>query len=424
MKKTYVLDTNVLLSDPDCLTVFEDNNVCLPITVLEELDKFKTNQGELGRNARKVSRQIDALRLAGSLSDGVSLGEGMGCLRVESENVAFGFKHLANSNDNYILGTTRRLAEKIEAMGGKVILVTKDINLRIKADVLGVEAQDYLNEKVSDSPVGSITNINLDPGDVHCFYADFNFGIPVSMPENACVVASSYDGSTSALLRVKGGQLRLVKARKDVNGISPRNAEQRFLADMLMDPTLDLVIVNGVAGSGKTLLSLACGLEWMHHAKRERRIMITKAIEAVGQDIGFLPGTKEEKMAEWVKPFMDNLELMMDGDYIRMCMEKGLIELEAMTYLRGRSLMSRFIIIDEVQNIAPKHLKTIVSRVADSSKLVLLGDSQQIDNAYLDATNNGLVYAMSRMEDVPNVGLLSMAKSERGRLAKAAIERL
>lgn len=420
MRKTFVLDTNVLLHDDEALLAFEEHDVCLPITVLEELDGIKKGPGELARNARKVSSFVDRLRNGRSLAEGVPLGEGLGTLRILAENVTFNFAGLKNNNDNYILGVTLRLSDQV----GDVILVTKDINLRIKADVLGIKAQDYMNSRVL-AVTGDVKELFIDREVIDQFYMQSDFACRYEgFKENDCVIARAHDDSATAMLRFQRGALRLVKPKREVQGIIPRNAEQRFLAELLTDPELDLVIVNGVAGSGKTLLSLAAGLEWIENKKKGRRILITKVIEAVGNDIGFLPGTKQEKMIEWVRPFLDNLELLMDEDYVEQYIEKGRIEIDALTYMRGRSLMNRFVIIDETQNLPPKTLKTLVSRVADGSKLVILGDLQQIDNPYLDAKNCGLAHVMEKMTGLPNVGVLSMSKGERGRLARLAVERL
>jgi PhoH-like ATPase len=427
MRKTFVLDTNVLLHDDEALLAFEENDVCLPITVLEELDGIKKGPGELARNARHVSKFIDRLRSRGSLADGVPLGEGRGKLRIAAENVTFNFAGLKNSNDNYILGVTLRLADEQKAWsapGREVILVTKDINLRIKADVMGVKAQDYLNQRASGVS-GCIKDYSIGRDVVDRLYMEPGFAIRAEdFKENDCVIVRAHDDSSTAMTRFQRGVLRLVKPRSEIQGITPRNAEQRFLVELLTDPNLDMVIVNGVAGSGKTLLSLAAGLEWIENLKKGRRILITKVIEAVGNDIGFLPGNKLEKMMEWVRPFLDNLELLMDEEYADQYIERGRIEIDALTYMRGRSLMNRFVIIDETQNLPPKTLKTLVSRIADGSKLVILGDLQQIDNPYLDSRNCGLAYVMDKMAGLPNVGVLSMAKGERGRLARLAVERL
>jgi PhoH-like ATPase len=419
--KKIVLDTCVLLHDKEVLNAFEDNDVCLPITVLEELDHHKTRQDIEGRNARAIIRQIDALREQGSLSDGVRICEGLGKLWVESDNISYGFKHLPPSNDNYLLGTARRLAEKFEPQGIDVVFVTKDINLRIKADVLGITAQDYLNERIEGPLPGEIMHMGLERGEIECFYSDPEYGLPSNgFQENACVIATEPGGSPSILLRVKKGRLRRVKVRKDVQGICPRNAEQRFFVDMLLDPDIDCVLVNGCAGSGKTLLSLAAGLEWMNEKRGKRRMLIAKILEDIGKDVGALPGTLDEKLAPWTRPFWDNLELLMDDDYLRMHLEKKLIEVDCVTFFRGRSIMGRWIIVDELQNLPAKHLKTIVSRPGDGSKLVLLGDLEQIDNPTLSAENCALAHGMAGLYGKEGAGVLTMQKNERGRLARLA----
>ncbi len=425
MRKVFVLDTCVLLHDREALGAFEEHDICLPITVLEELDRHKTRQDIEGRNARSIIRQIDALRELGSLSEGVEIAPGHGRLWVESENITYGFKHLAASNDNYLLGTARRVAEKLEGEGREAVFVTKDINLRIKADCLGVTAQDYLNERIEGPIPGEIVKIDLAPGDVQMFHADPELGIEADgfgMPlcENACVIGTEPGGTPSVLLRVKRGKLRKVAVKKDVSGISPRNAEQRFFADLLLDPDINCVIVNGCAGSGKTLISLAAGLEWMGQKRCKRRMLIAKIMEDIGKEVGALPGDLNEKLAPWTRPFFDNLELLMDDQYLAMHLEKKLIEIDAVTFFRGRSIMNRFIIVDEIQNLPAKHLKTIVSRPVDGSKLVLLGDLGQIDNPHLSSENCALAHGIKGLSGHEGAGVLTMCKNERGRLARLA----
>ena len=433
--KIFVLDTNVLLHDPEAIFSFEENDVFIPIVVLEELDKFKREQTDIGQNARLVMKSIDGLRKKGSLKTGVSLGDGLGCLAVISENIEFEFVGLAKSVDNYILGVTRRLAE---IMGRPVILVTKDVNLRLKADAFGITAEDYRG-KMETRPLALIEELETPDEIIDKIYE--RGSIPLSEAELGAfyyeLLATDAESfilkggkKKSVLVRCAGTgalkKLSQIKDPKRVAGIKPKNSEQRFLADMLLDQEIDMVACAGVAGSGKTLLSIACGLEMALKGTFDR-VLITKAIQPVGADIGYVKGDKKEKMAEWLKPFYDNLELIakVSGEQTLGTPEDNeLIEVDALTYIRGRSLMSRFVIIDEVQNLPPRMLKTIVSRLSDTSKLVLLGDLQQIDNPYLDSKNNGLAYVMTRMRGCPGVGVLSMAKSERGRLARLAIDRL
>lgn len=437
--KNFILDTNVLLYDPNALFKFAENDIILPIVVLSELDKFKSEPGELGHNSRAVARILDELRQKGDLKDGVSLGEGMGVLRVFAENMTFEFRGLKETNDLQIIGCCKELAFPGPGHGHQVVLVTKDMYMRAIADSLGVTAQDYRSDEAESCDIGKVRPAFVDVGCINKLYElrklpwDELDPVQKTMPmENDGLILTSFDEKSSALARFKGGNLHLVNGeRKELFSIYPRNAEQRLLANVLMDESIDLVVCAGAAGSGKTLLSLAAGFEHALLHKKHRghsldRVLITKSIEAVGNDIGFLPGSKDEKMAEWLKPFHDNMELLMRGrsESLQQLQDRGAVETDALTYIRGRSLMNRFVIVDECQNLAPRIIKTIVSRIADGSKLVLLGDLQQIDTPYLSARNNGLAYAMSKLRGEPSVAILNLEKSERSSLAKIAIQRL
>ena len=427
MKKTFVLDTNIPLHDPRAIFAFEEHDVCIPITVLDELDTKKTRQDEVGQNARIFSKELDKLRAKGSLQKGVQLGEGLGNLKVFSDDMKFQFSHLANSNDNYILGIASRLNED----GGGVTLVTNDVNMRVKADALGIPAQDYMNGRAVVDPEKFAT-FDVDAADITQLYSEGGFISPSKevfgeLKPNTYIVAKS--GSQSALCRAVVVQGELVLARveeiKDVQGVTPKNSEQRFLLDALLCPTIDLVVCNGVAGSGKTLLSLAAGLHQFDR-KQKTKLAIYKAITPVGNDIGFLPGELEDKLRPWLQPYFDNLEQIIDNRYggAKYLIDRGIIEMGAVTYMRGRSIPNRFVIVDETQNLTPKEIKTIVSRIGVDSKLVLLGDLQQIDHPYLDQYNNGLAHVMTRMKGQANTAVLQMTRSERSTLAKQAVELL
>lgn len=461
--KCFVLDTSVLLYDPQSIFAFEDNAVLIPLIVLEELDSKKTERGEVGGNARCVNRILDELRHKGSLScgakineeldeDGKGTGEFLGRLYVMAENVHMDFKHLSKTNDNQIIGVAKMLADgsvcPADLLGKidreKITLVTKDIAMRVKANSLGVDAQDYITDRVASENIGKVAIHSVDATVINALNDkrklapdDFDeaLGAAPEAHENQCAIFRSEATGQSSLSRFSQGAWRLVNDKNDkLYSVSPRNAEQRFLADALMDEKIDLVVCNGVAGSGKTLLSMAAGFEHALNKKKHRghhidRLLITKAVQEVGNAIGFTPGTAEEKMAEWTKPFFDNMEfLLRKGNKSDMTLqemqEKGLVEIDALAYIRGRSLMNRFIVIDECQNLPPNIIRTIVSRVADSSKLVLLGDFTQIDSPYLTKANNGLVYAMDRLQDEKSVAILNMCKSERSNLSKIAIEKL
>lgn len=431
-RKMFVLDTNVLLTDPEALFKFGEHSITLPITVIEELDGKKGESGDLGFNAREVSRTLDRLTEFGDPDKGVSLGAEKGWLYIEARDTEFHYKVLKDHPDNYILGTAQDLATTDP--NTEVVLVTKDVNLRLKARSVGLKAEDYLHLKQDTSGIGDIGEMNIATDDAYKRLSQGQritpsdiYNLQGDLGLNTCFVAISPDGRSSVLARVQPQGIAMISTKMRPCGIKPRNAEQRFLIDVLVDSDIDLVICNGVAGTGKTLLSVACGIESIEHLGKQHSVMITKAIMPVGKDIGYLKGDKEEKIAEWLAPFYDNLEFieqLKGKDFMNRMDREDKIEVDALTYIRGRSLMNRFVIVDEVQNLKPIEVKTIITRIANGSKLVLLGDLQQIDNPYLDARDNGLAYAMSRMCGLPNVAVLNLVKSERGRLASQAIERL
>jgi PhoH-like ATPase len=431
--KQYILDTNVLLADPQAIYNFAEHEVVIPIVVLEELDKFKSAKGELGYNARQVTRELVKLVGDSKCATKLKLNDAGGTLTIESQDSSFSFAMLDDKPDNYILGVAIERAGKGYGHAD-VILVTKDINLFVKAKALGIEAQDYKTKQIEVGDAGKILEVhtstdqgflNLRTGADHVPTSE----IYQSVPEDCTrFVVHSPDGSSSLLAKTvtthAGVWLEQINSNIKPCGIKPRNAEQRFLVDALTDPNIDCVVCNGVAGTGKTLLSLACGIEAIGSSSY-RSVLITKAITPVGNDIGFLPGSKDEKLQEWVKPYYDNAE------YIGMCsrnrfeidrmFEIGRIEVEALTYMRGRSLMGRYIIVDECQNLTPGQIKTIATRVANDSKLVLLGDLQQIDNPYLSMRDNGLAYAMLKYCGLDNVAILLCEQSERGEFATQSV---
>lgn len=448
--KIFVLDTNVLLNNPEAIFGFEENTVIIPVTVLEELDKFKGEQNGIGRNAREAIRHLDALRKEHGFSTysptrryGIPLPNG-GNLYVFFENAEFQFPGFKPSNDNYILGAALRLSNAEDV---PVILVTQDINLRLKAEALGVKSEEYKRAQVKETRVGLVRQVYVSRAVINALYADTSPVMPsecftnislVSRPaalelapidffNGEYVTLKSTDAGVNALAKwTPGGFVRVNSApwfKEELFSVRPRNAEQRVFLDALLDPDIDLVICAGDAGCGKTLLSMAAGLHGIEAAAFDR-MMITKSIMPVGRDLGFLPGSKEEKLAEWLKPFDDNLEYLLRGQARRIqeMKDRGQIEVDAMTYVRGRSLMGRFVVVDEAQNLMPSEVRTIVTRIGAKSKLVLLGDPSQIDNPYMDEKSNGLTTAMCKFKGQPNVAVLYMTKSERSRLAKLAIK--
>lgn len=462
MKKTYVLDTNVLLSDPTCLNNFQDNDLVIPILVLEELDRHKGRSDEVGRNCREVSRILDKLCESGNLKDGVDLPHG-GRLTVSSS--PRGYAELlppdlihGSSVDNMIIGFVLKLQAEVTSRGHgqDVVLVSKDVNVRVKCSSLGIKAEDYLSIRISDNLESLYTGVKVivtDKDVVDDFYAGIEFeSHEVTDDElfpNQIVVLKSIDvdGNTikSALSRVgPNGRLIHLKKCDEVFGLRPRNKEQTFSFELLMDPTIKLLTLTGRAGCGKTLLALAAGLEQLDGVgskKTYQKLIVSRPVQPVGKDIGFLPGTLQEKMEPWISPIRDNLEFLLGSGkktsrrkrpedaqggggfkdpYLDLMQQRGLIEIEAITFIRGRSIPNAFIIIDEAQNLSMHELKTIITRVGEGTKIILTGDIEQIDNVHVDAFTNGLTYAVERFKEYDISGHVTLLKGERSALASLA----
>ena len=431
--KTFVLDTNVILHDPNSIFSFEGSRVVLPLTVIEELDTFKRSNDERGRSARFVSRKLDELREKGKLSNWVPLEHG-GKLKVEiqvSDGLPKAFS--AHTKDNEILSC----AQYLKKQGENVVFISKDINLRIKAESLGLETQDYEKEKVDVEDLYKGWRELTVGGDViDRFYKDKRLEPPApDLVPNEFVILKD-GGSKSALARfdAKAGALvPLVKADSAPWGIKPLNTEQRFALELLLNKDIQLVTLVGLAGSGKTMLALAAALQQTLEEKIYRRILIARPVIAVGHDLGFLPGTKEEKLTNWMGAIYDNLSYLLEKPKgaletadmdIQMLTEEGLLEIEAVTYLRGRTLPGLLIIIDDSQNLTPHEIKTIISRAGQGAKIVLTGDPHQVDNYYLDSASNGLTNLVERFKTQPIFGHVTFTKSERSALAALASDLL
>jgi PhoH-like ATPase len=433
--KTFVLDTNVILHDPFAMFAFEGSRVVLPLTVIEELDTFKRNNDERGRSARLIARQLDELRKIGKLSQWVPLPHG-GKLKVEimvSEGLPKAFS--ASSKDNEILSC----AQYLKKQGENVVFISKDINLRIKAEALGLETQDYEKAKVDiDELYKGWRELTVGAAAVDRFYKDKRLDAPANdlVPNEFVILKAGDGGSQSALTRydVKTNALvPLLRADTAPWGIKPLNTEQRFALELLLNPDIQLVTLVGLAGSGKTMLALACALQQTLEEKIYRRILVGRPVIAVGHDIGFLPGTKEEKLTNWMGAIYDNLSYLLEKPKgsletsdmdIQMLMEEGVLEIEAVTFLRGRSLPNLLIVIDDAQNLTPHEIKTIISRAGKGAKIVLTGDPQQVDNYYLDAASNGLTNLVERFKCQPLFGHVTFTKSERSVLAALASDLL
>ncbi|MFA6003995.1 MAG: PhoH family protein [Elusimicrobiota bacterium] len=433
--KTFVLDTNVILHDPQAMFAFQGSRVVIPLTVIEELDTFKRNNDERGRSARMVARQLDELRKKGKLSNWVDLEHG-GKLKVEiqvSDGLPRSFS--AHTKDNEILST----AQYLRKQGENVVFISKDINLRIKAEALGLEAQDYEKAKVDvDVLYTGWREVTVEAGVIDKFFKDKKAALPgvELVPNEFVVLKSGAGGSQSALTRYDqkaGGLVPLSKADSAPWGVKPLNMEQRFALELLMNRDVQLLTLVGVPGSGKTLLSLAAGLHQTLEEKYFRRILVGRPVVAVGHDIGFLPGTKQEKLTNWMGAIYDNLSFLLERPKgsletsdmdIQMLIEDGTLEIEAVTYLRGRTLPNLCIIIDDAQNLTPHEVKTIISRAGKGAKIILTGDPYQIDNYYLDASSNGLTYLVERFKGQSLFGHVTFTKSERSPLAAMAADLL
>ncbi len=440
-KRTYVLDTNVLIYDPNAIHVFHEHDLVLPIVVIEEIDRFKRELTERGRAARAVSRALDALRANGSLAAGVPVSGG-GRLRVElgdpSDNRAL-FAGASDSADNVILRMVKRI--NADRGNGPVVFVTRDVNMRLKADALGVLVEDYEHAHVEiDEDYTGIVEREVAPEVVTEVYArgglaDEGEGL---CPHQFVVLRNREQPTQTAMTRFIATQSRLQlvgRHKEGAWGVFPRNREQLFALDLLLDDSLPLVTIDGMAGTGKTLLAIAAGLRKVTDDKAFRRLVVARPVFPLGKDIGFLPGTAEEKLNPWMKPIFDALELLITaqghekerhrgGPPYKYLLDQGLIEIEPLTYIRGRSLPKQFVVVDEAQNLTPHEAKTIVTRAGDGTKVVFTGDRQQIDNPYVDATSNGLSYVAERMRTSVMAGHITLRKGERSALAETAAERL
>lgn len=429
--KTFVLDTNVLLHDPMAMFAFMGSRTVVPLPVIEELDTFKRNNDERGRSARLVARKLDELRKRGKLSNWVELEHG-GKLKVEmqvSEGLPKSFSQ--HTKDNEILSCALYLKKQ----GENIVFISKDINLRIKAEALGLDTQDYEKEKVDVAELyRGWQEIAVAQDSIDRFYKEKALALPEAklVANEYVVLRNSGNPSQSALARfdLKAGHLvPLAKPDAAPWGIKPLSTEQRFAIDLLLNKDVHCVTLVGVAGSGKTLLTLAAGLHQTLEEKHFRRILVGRPVVAVGHDIGYLPGTKQEKLTNWMGAIYDNLSFLLEKPKgsletadmdIQMLVEEGTLEIEAVTYLRGRSLPNLCIIIDDAQNLTPHEVKTIISRAGKGAKIILTGDPYQIDNYYLDASSNGLTNLVERFKGQPIFGHVTFTKSERSPLAALA----
>jgi PhoH-like ATPase len=487
--KTYVLDTNVLLHDPQSIFKFEDNSLAIPVEVLEELDAIKGEQStERGRNARRVHRILqELLPDSRSMHEGVKLPSG-GTLSViinrylvENNWSSPAMQRLRAVLSDFTKKDNRIIASALfvqETFPPPTILVTKDVNVQLKARAVGLEAQDYLNDKVpeADSDEGDYQTISLDVYEMQRFCSEGELELAEEVaarlylneycllmtPEGKTMPGRYYGNNVVRRLQIPD----FVKAPGGIP-IRPRNLEQQFFVDALMDDSISLVTCFGKAGTGKTLLSTACALfQTTDERSRYDGLSISRPVIALGKDIGFLPGTMEEKMKPWLQPYHDALEVLMPSktqkepqfaskktgkkkkkhdDVLAMIsspqsshggnglppikpyerlIKSGIVEIEALCFIRGRSIARRFFILDEAQQLTPHEVKTVITRISESSKLVLIGDPAQIDNPYVDSRSNGLVYCHNRMKGHALAAHVKLSKGERSKLAELAADLL
>jgi PhoH-like ATPase len=437
VKKNFVLDTNVLLHDPRSIFGFDDNDVVIPIYVIEEIDNFKRDLSTLGRNARQVARYLDEFRVQGKLGEGVPIGPDQGRVRVlmmdrklPPEMVAEG----THSIDDKILAVAVSLQAREKDK--PTVFVSKDTNLRIRADAMGLHAEDYDVEGVQlDELWSGISELDVSPEDVNEFYSSGTIPLPPGEPPppNAFIVlrdrTNPQHSAVAKYSAAKQALVQLIKSPKEgVWGIRPRNKEQSFALDLLLNDEVRLVTIVGKAGTGKTLLAIAAGLQKTMEDGVYQKLLVSRPIFPLGRDIGYLPGSVEEKLNPWMQPIFDNVEYLMNlsrsekkaGRGYHELLDLGILEIEPLTYIRGRSIPNQYIIVDEAQNLTPHEVKTIITRVGDGTKIVLTGDPYQIDNPYVDQTNNGLIHVVNRFKNERIAGHITMQKGERSPLAELA----
>lgn len=434
MKKTYILDTNVLLHDPQALFKFEDNDVIIPITVIEEIDRFKKDQNETGRNARHISRILDGMRQGNQLIEGVKLDTG-GTLKVEIYREEF-IRRLppelrVDRGDNRILAVALQMKEECDC---PVVFITKDTNLRIKSDAIGLPAEDYESDKVDiDELYSGTAQVMLSKEEVDTFYGQGFLHLKSDhLPNQFLTLIDEGNPSHTAIGRYNKAQQKVVPLvrppKEGIWGIHTRNREQQFAFDLLLNDDIQLVTLVGKAGTGKTLLAIAAGLAKVSDEGTYSRLLVSRPVFPMGKDLGFLPGDIEEKLAPWMQPIFDNVELLLGNVDERgkrkrgykELVDLGFLEIEALTYIRGRSIPRQYLIVDEAQNLTPHEIKTIVTRAGEGTKIVLTGDPYQIDNPYVDSSSNGLSYLVEKFKGQEISGHVILTKGERSPLAELA----
>jgi len=434
LKKTFVLDTNVLLFDPMAIQKFGANEIYIPLIVVEELDRFKKDQNENGRNARMFSRIVDEYRRQGSVTKGIKLENG-GTLVITIDQMSSSIDVSVidlTINDNRILATALSLKEQ----GKNVLVVSKDINLRLKADIIGLAAEDYGKKDVSlDELYSGQRVLELEPEQLTEFeknrFLDLDQAAELDIQPNEYLILQEKGNSrrrgVGRYNLMKKGVVPLIPIREGVWGIYPKNLEQQFALDALLNDEIKLVTLVGKAGTGKTLLAIAAGLEMTITQEKYSRLLVSRPVQPMGRDLGYLPGDINEKLAPWMQPIFDNMDFLFGqqrgqggtSSYEDL-INHGLLHIEPLTYIRGRSIPGQYLIVDEAQNLSPHEVKTIITRAGEGTKIVLTGDCHQIDNPYLDEINNGLAYCVDRLKTEDIIGHTILKIGERSALSEAA----
>ncbi len=435
-RKTFVIDTNVLLHDPDAISRFEGNDVVICLAVLEELDKMKHYTDELGKNARTVIRYIDSITKGSDLNQGIAIDHEIAVrivIDVKNNQEKKAFPLTLDRSKNKVLLIAHYLMEK----GEKVVIVSKDLVMRVKSQAIGIEAEDYesLKEPYKHLYKGLMTH-SVEKAVMDRYLVDGKLVIEghEGVANQFCQITSSDGNQQLARYHAKNGCFEpLEKIYRDIWGIQPLNTQQRCALDLLLRDDIKLVTLIGQAGTGKTLLALACGMKKIFDESVYSRLLISRPIMPLGKDIGFLPGTKEEKLYHWMQPIFDNLKYLCEEttggedsgqETKKWVLESNKIEMEAVTYIRGRSLSKMYVIIDEAQNLTPHEIKTIISRAGQGTKIILTGDPTQIDNPYLDRDSNALTYIVNRFKNQSIYGHMFLETTERSKLAALAAELL
>ncbi|EQC46602.1 PhoH family protein [Bacteriovorax sp. Seq25_V] len=432
MKKTFVLDTNVILFDPMAIFKFAENDVFIPLVVVEEVDRFKKDQNENGRNARHFSRIVDDLRSRGSLMQGVKLDNGGTLIISVDKQIESNVEYIdLTLNDNKILASALYFKEK----GENVHLITKDTNLRLKSDILGITAEDYgkndikLEELYAGYRYLPVSKAKIDEYEKNRFLSLDNAEELEIHPNEYLIVHEEGNDRRRLLGRYskpKMGIVPLIPMREGIWGVYPKNMEQQFALDALLNDDVKLVSLVGKAGTGKTLLAIAAGLEMTITQEKYSRLLVSRPIQPMGKDLGYLPGDINDKLGPWMQPIFDNMDFLFDqrrvgtnSSYADL-MDHGLLHIEPLTYIRGRSIPGQYLIVDEAQNLSPHEVKTIVTRAGEGTKIVLTGDPQQIDSPYLDEINNGLAYVVERLKSEDIIAHTTLTVGERSMLSETA----